>query len=201
MAPPDLIRQDCCSSHSNLDLNKKRDSDTVFILCTAARNMFLGVFAIGPGRPSAGGARWDRCSNTVLHASLRACGAQLGGSVWIWKQGKWQNPLKLRTYQPSNLPALTTFVKQPSNLFQKCLETWETTISLEYGKCLETGETKSLANNYLFKGFCRFPVSRHFWMRKVSGSRRNDKMLWIWQGWGHQILKVSKTGEMTKSLE
>ena len=46
----------------------------------------------GPGRP-----RWDRRSNTVTHASLRACGAQLGGSVW--KQGKWQNPLKIMIFQ------------------------------------------------------------------------------------------------------
>ena len=41
---------------------------------------------------------------------------------------------------------------------QKCLETGETTKSLEYGKCLETGETtKSLENNefwfYLFDIF------------------------------------------------
>ena len=41
---------------------------------------------LGPGRPSAGGPRWDRRSKTLTHASLRACGAQLGGSVW--KQGK-----------------------------------------------------------------------------------------------------------------
>ena len=31
---------------------------------------------------------------------------------------------------------------EPSNLFQKCPETGETTKSLEYGKCLETGEMK-----------------------------------------------------------
>ena len=41
---------------------------------------------LGPGRPSVGGPRWERPSNTVAHASLRACDAQLGGSVW--KQGK-----------------------------------------------------------------------------------------------------------------
>ena len=43
-------------------------------------------FPLGPGRPSAGGPRWDRRLNTLTHASLRACGAKLGGSVW--KQGK-----------------------------------------------------------------------------------------------------------------
>ena len=41
---------------------------------------------LGPGRPSAAGPRWDRRLNTFTHASLRACGAQIGGSVW--KQGK-----------------------------------------------------------------------------------------------------------------
>ena len=41
---------------------------------------------LGPGRLLADGPRWDCRSNTVTHASLRACGAQLGGSVW--KQGK-----------------------------------------------------------------------------------------------------------------
>ena len=50
---------------------------------------------LGPGRPSAGGPRWDRRSNTLTHASLRACGAQLGGSVW--KQGKWQIPLNMES--------------------------------------------------------------------------------------------------------
>ena len=44
------------------------------------------LYLLGPGRPSAGGPRWDRRSNTLTHASLRACGAQLGGIVW--KQGK-----------------------------------------------------------------------------------------------------------------
>ena len=39
------------------------------------------LILLGPGRPSAGGPRWDRHSNTVTHATLRACGAQLGGSV------------------------------------------------------------------------------------------------------------------------
>ena len=36
------------------------------------------------------------------------------------------------------------------------------------------------------------------WIRKVSRDRRNDKILWIWQGWGHRILKVSRN---RKSLE
>ena len=52
---------------------------------------------------------------------------------------------------------------EPFNLFQKCLETGETTISLEYGKCLETGEmTKSLENNDFSRDFVVSPVSRHF---------------------------------------
>ena len=29
-----------------------------------------------------------------------------------------------------------------------------------------------------FKGFCRFPVSRHFWIRKVSINMRNNQILW-----------------------
>ena len=33
---------------------------------------------LGPGRPSAGKALWDRRSNAVTHASPRACGAWLG---------------------------------------------------------------------------------------------------------------------------
>ena len=54
---------------------------------------------LGPGRPSAGGPRWDRRLKTLTHASLRACGTQLGGSVW--KQGKWQSPMNLSTFSKS----------------------------------------------------------------------------------------------------
>ena len=56
---------------------------------------FQRFLLLGPGRPSVGGPRWDRRSNTLTHASLGACGAQLGGSVW--KQGKWQIPLNMES--------------------------------------------------------------------------------------------------------
>ena len=57
----------------------------------------------------------------------------------VYKQEK---PSNLPTLQLSNLP----------DLFQKCLETAETTKSFEYRKCLETAEiTKSLENS-LFQG-------------------------------------------------
>ena len=36
--------------------------------------------------------------------------------------------------------------------------------------------TKSLEIMTFFKGFCRFPVSGHFWIRKVYRNRRNDKI-------------------------
>ena len=59
--------------------------------------LFTNVLhGLGSGRPSAGGPRWDRRSNTLTHGSLPACGAQLGGIVW--KQGKWQNPLNLPNF-------------------------------------------------------------------------------------------------------
>ena len=51
--------------------------------CTDGRTSSSNT--LGPGRPLAGGPRWDRRSNTLTHASPRACGARLGGSVW--KQG------------------------------------------------------------------------------------------------------------------
>ena len=38
------------------------------------------------------------------------------------------------------------------------------------------GNNKYPWNNYLFKGFCCFPVSRYFWVRKVSRNRRSDKI-------------------------
>ena len=33
--------------------------------------------------------------------------------------------------------------------------------------------------NHYFKGFCRFTVSRHFWIWKVSGYRWKDQIPWI----------------------
>ena len=65
----------------------------------------------------------------------------------------------------------------------KCLETGEMTKPLEpcniFQKCLETGETtNSLEIMTFFKGFCRFLVSRHFWIEKVCRNRKNEKNLW-----------------------
>ena len=65
-------------------------------------------------------------------------------------------PSNLPIFQPSNLP---TFPKR------QCLETGELTKFFEY-----------------FKGFCRFTLSGHFWIRKVSRNRRFDQILWILQG-------------------
>ena len=52
---------------------------------------------------------------------------------------------------------------EPSNLFQKCLETGETTKPLDDGRYQEIGETKkSIENNDFFKDFFCLPVSGHF---------------------------------------
>ena len=47
-------------------------------------------------------------------------------------------------------------------------------------QCLETGELTKFFE--YFKGFCRFTLSGHFWIRKVSRNRRFDQILWILQG-------------------
>ena len=49
--------------------------------------------------------------------------------------------------------------------------------TFEYRKCPETGDMTKFFEH--FKGFCRFTVSRHFWIRKVSINMRNDQILWI----------------------
>ena len=85
----------------------------------------------------------------------------------------------------------------------KCLETGEMTNPLEYGKCLETGETKKSLERSLFQGIWSFllfldtlriqycletlfsrdlvvlPVSRHFFVRKVSRNSQTTKSLEI----------------------
>ena len=63
----------------------------------------------------------------------------------------------------------------------KCLETGEMTNPLEYGKCLETGETtKSLEKKTLFsRDLVVLPVSRHFFVRKVSRNSQTTKSLEI----------------------
>ena len=93
-------------------------------VCRDTNSLLLLSSSLGPGRPSAGGPRWDCRLNTVTPASPHACGAPL-----CPKQGKQQNLLNLPTFSHSSL---LTF--QPSNLFQKCLETAEMPKSFEYGK-------------------------------------------------------------------
>ena len=73
-----------------------------------------------------------RRSNTLTHASLRACGAQLDGSVW--KKGKQQNPFNLQTFQPFHLLTFQPFPKVSR----------------------KRKTTKSLEKIIIFKGFCCF---------------------------------------------
>ena len=61
------------------------------------------------------------------------------------------------TYHASSQTAALGLVELSKNWCFLFLDTFE------YGKCLETGKTtKSLEIVTFFKGFCRFPISRHF---------------------------------------
>ena len=97
-----------------------------------------------------------------------------------------------QTYrQPSDLLSFQPFAKMFRNRRNNKIS-WKVIISrdfvgslflhtFEFGKCwLITGKLTKFFE--YFKGFCRFTVSRHFWIRKMSRNRRIDQILWILQG-------------------
>ena len=95
-------------------------------------------------------------------------------------------PSKIPIFQPSHLLIFQPFPKVSRNRRNNKIS-WKVIISrdfvvslfldtFEYGKCPETGDLTKFFE--YFKGFCRFTVSRHFWIRKVSINMRNDQILW-----------------------
>ena len=76
----------------------------------------------------------------------------------------------------------------------------------EYGKCLETGELTKFFE--YFKGFDRFTVSRHFWIRSVAINVKNDQIFCErkllryleYDRNGHWIRKVSRIRKTLKIL-
>ena len=56
-------------------------------------------------------------------------------------------------------------------------------VSFDYKNVKKHEKQQNPLKSHYFKGFCRFTVSRHFWIQKVSRNRRNDKIPWIHDRW------------------